>query len=257
MENDQPISNKNTRSKPIMNVGVIPARLESTRFPRKILFPINDRPMVVHVYEQALKATKLDKVIVAVDSEITATVLNDYNIDSIMTSPSHQSGTHRISEATSNIAADIIVNLQADEPLIEPELIDQLVECFVDETTKMATLVSTLISADDLNDPNTVKVKVDNNDEALGFYRQIDEHGADYLRHIGIYAYRRETLKYFTKLKQTANEKKFRLEQLRALDNGVPIKVIKCDYQYRGIDTPEDLKQFNYFTEDVNLRKDQ
>ncbi len=240
-----------------MNVGVIPARLESTRFPRKILFPINDRPMVVHVYERALQAHKLDKIIVAVDSEITGTVLKDYNIDSIMTSAYHQSGTDRIAEVISDIDANIIVNLQADEPLIEPELIDQLVECFADETTRMATLASTLLSVDDLNDPNTVKVKVAENDEALGFYRQIEEQATDYLRHIGIYAYRRETLKYFTKLKQTENERKFRLEQLRALDNGVPIKVIKCDYQYRGIDIPEDLKQFNYFAEDVNLRKDQ
>lgn len=228
-----------------MIIGVIPARLESTRFPRKILFPINNRPMIVHVYERAMQTHKLDKVLVAVDSTVTKEVLNEYGIESIMTSKKHKSGTDRIAEAISSIEADIIINLQADEPMIEPKMINELVVSFDDEQVKMATLASSIITDSDLSDKNVVKVAVDENQNAIGFYRSIVETNLEYLRHIGIYGYRKETLETFTTLPQSINEKALNLEQLRALDNGFPIKVIECDYSFRGIDTPGDLKQFN------------
>jgi 3-deoxy-manno-octulosonate cytidylyltransferase (CMP-KDO synthetase) len=228
-----------------MIIGVIPARLESTRFPRKILFPINNRPMLVHVHERAVQSKKLDKVIVAVDSVETTEVLKDHGIDSVMTSHEHQSGTDRIAEVIAGEEADIIVNLQADEPNINSQMIDDLVATFDDDKVKMATLASTAITAEDLVNENTVKVDIDDNSDAIGFYRRIDDCRNEYFRHIGIYGYRRETLDIFTNLPQSENEIYFKLEQLRALDYGIHIKVVLCDYEYHGIDVLEDLKQFD------------
>jgi len=238
-----------------MIVGVIPARLESTRFPHKILFPINNRPMLAHVYDRAIEARKLDKVIVAVDSSITKDVLRDYGIDVVMTSAEHQSGTDRIAEAVKSIDYDVVINLQADEPYLDPNLIDILVDSFIDDEVKIVTLASTIITNEHLIDENTVKVSIDDNGFAKGFYRQVSEND-DYLRHIGIYGYRRDILEKFTELPQSDNEKRFKLEQLRAMDNGIPIKIIECDYKYNGIDTPEDLKQFEQFA-DTGVREDQ
>ena len=226
-----------------MIVGVIPARLESTRFPRKILFPIRNRPMVMHVFERALKAKKLDRLIIAVDSLETVDALRDYDAEVLMTSSKHQSGTDRIAEAVKKVNTDIVVNIQGDEPMIEPQLIDDLIAVFDDKTVKIATLASTIITEDDMNSLNAVKVKIDKNNNACGFYRQISDEKHSFLRHIGIYGYRKETLMKFTALPQSENEMKYNLEQLRAMDNEIPIHVVTCEYPYRGIDTQEDLKQ--------------
>jgi 3-deoxy-manno-octulosonate cytidylyltransferase (CMP-KDO synthetase) len=226
-------------------IGVIPARLESTRFPRKILFPIRNKPMIMHVYERALKANKLDRVVIAVDSQETIDTLKDCDVEIVMTSSKHQSGTDRIAEVVTNIDAEIIINIQGDEPMLDPEMIDDLISVFDDETIKMATLASTVITEDDFSNPNTVKVKIDNNSNAINFYREIDGNNEQYFRHIGIYGYRKNILEEFTKLEQSENEQLLHLEQLRALDNGISIKVAMCNFPYRGIDTFEDLKQLN------------
>jgi 3-deoxy-manno-octulosonate cytidylyltransferase (CMP-KDO synthetase) len=228
-----------------MVIGVIPARLESTRFARKILFPIRNKPMVMHVYERALKAKKIDRLIIAVDSLLTVNALKDYDVEIIMTSSKHQSGTDRIAEAVVEINADIIINIQGDEPMLEPEMIDDLVSVFDDKTVKIATLASTVITENDLRSSNSVKVTVDNDQNAEGFYRNITDYSNKYYRHIGIYGYRKDALEMFTKLEQSKNEKALHLEQLRALDNGIPIRVVMCDFPYSGIDTLEDLEQLN------------
>jgi 3-deoxy-manno-octulosonate cytidylyltransferase (CMP-KDO synthetase) len=228
-----------------MVIGVIPARLESTRFARKILFPIRNKPMVMHVYERALKAKKIDRLIIAVDSLLTVIALKDYDVEIIMTSSKHQSGTDRIAEAVVEINADIIINIQGDEPMLEPEMIDDLVSVFDDKTVKIATLASTVITENDLRSSNSVKVTVDNDQNAEGFYRNITDYSNKYYRHIGIYGYRKDALEMFTKLEQSKNEKALHLEQLRALDNGIPIRVVMCDFPYSGIDTLEDLEQLN------------
>lgn len=226
-----------------MVIGVIPARLESTRFPRKILFPIRNKPMIMHVYERALQAHLLDKVIIAIDSEETANIIAPYGAEIMRTSVKHQSGTDRIAEVVHGIDADIIINIQGDEPLLDPKMIDRLISSFDDKDVEIATLASTIITKDDYKNPNTVKVNIDGNSNAVGFYREIADENAEYFRHIGIYGYRKETLMAFTKFEQSENEKKYSLEQLRALDNGIPIRVVKCDFEYRGIDTIDDLKQ--------------
>lgn len=228
-----------------MVIGVIPARLESTRFPRKILFPICNKPMVMHVYERALQAQRLDRLIIAIDSAETANALAPYGAGIMMTSTKHKSGTDRIAEAVADIDAEIIINIQGDEPMLEPKMIDDLVSVFDDKTVKIATLASTIINKDDLENPNTVKVEIDDKGNAIDFYRLVSGNIQQYYRHIGIYGYRKETLMEFTKLSQSANEQKHSLEQLRALDNGIPIRVVMCDFPYRGIDTLEDLEHLN------------
>lgn len=199
----------------------------------------------MHVYERALQAQRLDSVIIAIDSAETANALAPYGAEIIMTSAKHQSGTDRIAEAVADIDADIIINLQGDEPMLEPQMINDLVSVFDDKTVKIATLASTIITEDDLENPNTVKVKIDENSNATGFYREVADKREQYFRHIGIYGYRKETLVQLTGLPQSGNEMKHGLEQLRALDNGISIHVVVCDFPYRGIDTLEDLAQLN------------
>ena len=201
--------------------------------------------MIMHVYERALKANKLDRVMIAVDSQETIDALKDYDVEIVMTSQKHQSGTDRIAEAVTDIDAEIIINIQGDEPMLDPAMIDDLISVFDDETVEISTLASTVITEDDYINPNTVKVKIDNNNNAIDFYRKVDEKKAQYFRHIGIYGYRKNILERFTGLEQSKNEQALHLEQLRALDNGIPIRVALCNYPYRGIDTMKDLEQLN------------
>jgi 3-deoxy-manno-octulosonate cytidylyltransferase (CMP-KDO synthetase) len=228
-----------------MVIGVIPARLESTRFPRKILFPIRNKPMIMHVYERAMKSKKLDRVIIAVDSKETVDALKDYDVEVVVTSQKHQSGTDRVAEAVADIEAEIIINIQGDEPMLNPKLIDDLISVFDDKTVKIATLASTVITGDDFNNTNIVKVTLDINSNATNFYREVVNQKLQYYRHVGIYAYRKNALETFTRLEPSKNEQLLHLEQLRALDNGILIRVAMCDYLYRGIDISEDLGQLN------------
>jgi len=226
-------------------IGVIPARLHSKRFPNKILAPINDKPMVMHVYDRAKEADKLDDVIIAIDSNETEEALKSYKPNIQMTGPEHLSGTDRVAEVIKDIDADIIINIQGDEPMIDPAIVNQLIDTFEDGYVEMATVASTVIDNFDYVNPNSVKVMIDGNGFASAFRRETkDFEIGGYYRHVGMYGYRKEILLQFTKLDQTKNEATFNLEQLRALDNGIPIKVVLTDYPYRGIDTEGDLNQF-------------
>ena len=228
-----------------MVIGVIPARLHSIRFPNKILVPINDKPMVMHVYDRAKEADKLDDVIIAIDSKETEETLKSYKPNIQMTDPDHLSGTDRVAEVINEIDADVILNIQGDEPMLDPAIVNQLVDTFEDEFVEMATVASTVIENYDYVNPNSVKVMIDENGFASAFRRETkDFEIGGYYHHVGMYGYRKETLLQFTKLDQTENEAKLNLEQLRALDNGIPIKVVLTNYPYQGIDTEEDLIQF-------------
>ena len=200
----------------------------------------------MHVYERALKSQKLDRIIIAVDSQETVEALKKYNAEVIMTSPKHQSGTDRIAEAVANFNSDIIINIQGDEPMLDPEMIDSLISLFVDKSVEMATLASTVITENDILNQNSVKVAIDKNHNAIGFYRKITDFSKQYFHHIGIYGYRKDMLNKFTKLEQSKNEKVLHLEQLRALDNGIAIRVAVCDFPYRGVDVKKDLEQLNF-----------
>ncbi len=225
-----------------MILGVIPARLNSTRFPNKVIFSLNGKPIVEHVYNKAIQSNLIDKLVVAVDSEQTEKLINCSNI--MMTSDKHESGTDRVAEVANSYDCDVVVNIQGDEPGIDPKLIDQLISLFNDPDVKMASVASTDLGKNDLKNVNIVKVNLDKDNNALSFVRNnIDPH-KKYYRHIGIYAYRKKTLNLFTSLGQSDNEKKYSLEQLRALDNNIAIKLLISDFNYRSIDTKEDLKNY-------------
>ena len=227
-----------------MVIGVIPARLESTRFPNKILTPINDKPMVMHVYERAKESEKLDDVIIAIDSSETEEALKQFKPNIKMTHPDHLSGTDRVAEVVKDMDVDLILNIQGDEPMLDSSIINQLVECFDDELVDMATIGSTVIDNSDYLNPNSVKIIINENGFASSFCREIKDHQiGGYYHHVGIYGYRKDTLLRFTMLDQSINEINLNLEQLRALDNEIQIKVAMTDYPHRGIDTKEDLNQ--------------
>tara|TARA_B100000575_G_scaffold184579_1_gene148448 strand:- start:4784 stop:5479 length:696 start_codon:yes stop_codon:yes gene_type:complete len=224
----------------VSKIGVIPARLHSTRFPKKILTDINGKPMVIRTAEQVSKAKSLDKVIIAIDDNETLDALSDFNYNIVMTSKEHQSGTDRISEVIGKISnIDIIINIQADEPFINPELIDALVEAHQEPEVQMSTIVSTKISKNDFNNESIVKAFLDNNNFASDFKRKC---AADY-KHLGIYGFTKEALLSFVSYEQTDNEKNRNLEQMRALDNGIKIKAVLTDKDSLSINIPEDLSK--------------
>lgn len=227
-----------------MNVGIIPARLDSTRFPKKILAPLAGKPMITHVVERAQQAEKLDKVILAIDSIETKEALAEFDIDMIMTSQNHTSGSDRIAEVTRQIEdAKIIINIQGDEPLVDPEIIDGLVDTFQDENVHMSTVVSRKLTVSDLLNPNVVKALLDENSNCIEFKRNIFdlEIGGVY-RHVGMYGFRRNALFQFTEMEPTQREIERSLEQLRVLDNGLPIKAMIANCHHWAVDTKEDLE---------------
>ncbi len=225
-----------------MILGVIPARLNSKRFPSKVIFPLKGKPIIEHVYNKAIQSKLLNKVVVAVDSEQTKNEINCPNV--MMTSDTHQSGTDRVAEAANNFDCDVVVNIQGDEPGIDPLLIDQLIALFEDPNVEMASVASTDLHRNDLNNDNVVKVNLDKENNAISFIRNNLNPELTYYRHVGIYAYRKKTLNLFTSLDQSDNEINSRLEQLRALDNNIDIKLLISDFNHRSIDVKEDLKNY-------------
>jgi 3-deoxy-manno-octulosonate cytidylyltransferase (CMP-KDO synthetase) len=223
-------------------IGVIPARLNSTRFPNKILYPLKGKPVIEHVFNRVKQSSLLDDVIVAVDSKKTLESINCSNV--VMTSVKHQSGTDRVAEVANKFDCNLVVNIQGDEPGIEPHLIDNLISLFDDPEVEMASVASTDLHDEDLMNENVVKVNLNEENYALSFIRKNLKDDYQYYRHVGIYAYRKRTLDLFTSLKQSSSEKKYSLEQLRALDNNIAIKLLICDFNHRSIDTKEDLKNY-------------
>ena len=200
--------------------------------------------MVAHVYEQVKKVKSLDDVIVAIDSKETEEALKKLKIKYVMTSNDHISGTDRVQEAISKQDVEIVVNIQADEPSIDPGLIDMLINQFDDENIKMATIAGKDMDAKKLCDPNTVKVLLDRDRFAVNFRRNpIESEAGGYYHHMGIYAYRKAMLDKFISLEPSENEIKFKLEQYRALDNKIPIKVVLTEKVNKGIDVMDDLKE--------------
>ena len=226
-----------------MNLGIIPARLDSKRFPKKIIHPLNGKSIIQHVYDNAKQSQYLDQLIIAIDSEETKSHV-DSSSETILTSVNHKSGTDRVAEVSQKFDCDIIVNIQGDEPKIEPDIIDNLILLFNDPLVEMASVASTDLNNNDLSNLNVVKTYLDENNYAIDFKREISEQNQKYFRHIGIYAYRKETLMKFTTLEQTENEKNLKLEQLRALDNNLAIKILITNFQHRSIDIEEDLKYY-------------
>ena len=226
-----------------MIVGIIPARIGSKRFPKKILADIDGKPMVVHVAERAMQSKLLEKVILAIDSNEAKQVLSDFDLEIVMTSKDHVSGTDRVTEVVRGLdSAELIINIQGDEPLLDPKVIDGLIKVFDDSTVSMGTVVSRKIGIRDYLDRNVVKAFLDENQNAYDFKRDIyDSDIGGVFRHIGFYGFDRDTLLQFSSLPPSKNEIKYSLEQFRALDNGIKIKAFISNAQQQAIDSPEDL----------------
>jgi len=226
-----------------MIVGIIPARIGSKRFPKKILADIDGKPMVVHVAERAMQSKLLEKVILAIDSNEAKQVLSDFDLEIVMTSKDHVSGTDRVTEVVNGLdSAKLIINIQGDEPLLDPKVIDGLIKIFDDSTVSMGTVVSRKIGIRDYLDRNVVKAFLDENQNAYDFKRDIyDSDIGGVFRHIGFYGFDRDTLLQFSSLPASKNEIKYSLEQFRALDNGIKIKAFISNAQQQAIDSPEDL----------------
>ncbi|MBI2870082.1 MAG: 3-deoxy-manno-octulosonate cytidylyltransferase [Candidatus Omnitrophica bacterium] len=231
---------------------VIPVRYGSTRFPGKPLADLAGKPLIRHVVERAQKARRISGVVVATDDRRIAAVFkgNENGVCVEMTRADHASGTDRIAEVLGRRQADVVINLQGDEPLMDPGLIDRLAELFEkDPALEMATAKVRIRDEATLNDPNCVKVFTDKQGYATRFARILD--ASDQrpatsdkpYKHLGIYGYGREFLLRFSKWQVTDSERRERLEQLRALEHGVRIKVIEAEHDSIGVDTPEDLEK--------------
>jgi len=244
-------------------VGIIPARYEAVRLPAKVLADIAGRPMIEHVYRRASQAQSLDELLVATDDERIAQVVEGFGGQAVMTSTQHKSGTDRIAEVADDLQCDVVVNIQGDEPLIEPAAIEALTRPFgTIPDLRMSTLATRLEDYGNHLRSSVVKVVVDKERFALYFSRapiphfrldtcaewpdnrprQHPQSGLWPLRHLGLYAYTRTTLLWLSSLPQTPLEITERLEQLRALENGCRINVVEVDYQGISVDTPEDLE---------------
>lgn len=231
---------------------VIPARYASTRLPGKPLSMIAGKPMIQHVYERACQAQMPDEVIVATDNELVEKAVTAFGGKAVMTSPDHPSGTDRLAEvALMYPDVDVIVNVQGDEPMIPPDVIDNLAKAFeADAELNMATMKVVMDEAD-YDNPAAVKVVTDLKGYALYFSRSLMPYprnkpdGYKVYKHVGIYAYRRNFLLKYAALQPTPLEKAESLEQLRALENGYKIKVLESAFKGIGVDTPEDLAAVN------------
>lgn len=228
---------------------IIPARLGSTRFPEKPLAMLGGKCLITRVWEAVVATELFDEVIVATDSKRILDVVLAAGGKAQMTSSEHPSGSDRVAEVASGLEADIIVNVQGDEPFITADVLKPLLDSFLDDAVQMASLMTPILDAEQLDDPGIVKVVTDAAGKALYFSRSLipfDRDGAsgyNYMRHIGVYAWRRETLLSFVSLGMGKLERVEKLEQLRALENGIAIRMVETDYQGIGIDTPEDLEK--------------
>lgn len=229
-------------------IAVIPARLASTRLPRKMLREIDGVPLIGHVYRAVRSSPLLEDVVVATDSEEILQVCRKSGWNARMTSPVHRSGTERVHEISESVKADAYVNVQGDEPMTRPEHIASLLGLMENAAVQVGTL-ATPASAPDIVNVHANKVVVDKVGRALYFSHAtipFDRDGTRprYLKHLGIYAYRKSSLDQFVRLPESSLERSERLEQLRFLENGIPIHVAETPYDSIGVDTEEDLQQF-------------
>ncbi|MFC1808652.1 3-deoxy-manno-octulosonate cytidylyltransferase [Candidatus Omnitrophota bacterium] len=230
-------------------LGVIPARFQSTRLPKKVLQLIGDKPLIQHVWERSLCAKKINRLVVATDHDEIMQVVKSFGGEAILTDPNHTSGTDRIVEVASSCECDIVINIQGDEPFISAEAIDALVGAFENNADlEVATLCHRETDTVFLTDSNVVKVVKDNNDYALYFSRagipfdREKRQPESFFKHIGIYAFTKKFLMAFPTLSPSELEEREKLEQLRILSNGGKIKVIETEYDSFGIDTELDLQ---------------
>jgi 3-deoxy-manno-octulosonate cytidylyltransferase (CMP-KDO synthetase) len=221
-------------------IGVIPARFASTRFPAKVLANIAGKPLIRHVWEKAVLCKELDEVLIACDHQEVFKAAQDFKARVVMTDPRHPSGSDRIAEAVKDLNVDIVVNIQGDEPFVDPRTIDALAVLLKNDTNiLMGTVIRPIADKADLQDPNVVKCVVDLEGYALYFSRA----PIPGFKHLGLYAYRKDFLMEFTHWPKGKLESIEQLEQLRALERGVKIKTTVSTYESIAVDVPQDLQK--------------
>jgi 3-deoxy-D-manno-octulosonate cytidylyltransferase len=229
----------------------IPARYAATRFPAKLMQPLGDKTVIRHTYDNTVATGLFSEVFVVTDSTIIFDEITNHGGKAIMSIRSHESGSDRIAEAIADLDIDVVVNVQGDEPFVKKEPLQKLLEVFKDSTqnVRVASLMQVLTSQQNIEDPNYVKVAVDKNNNALFFSRSVipyprsNESAITYYEHIGVYAFKKEALLAFTNWEMTPLEAAEKIECLRYLENGVPIKMVTTNYMGVEIDTPEDLEK--------------
>jgi len=225
----------------------IPARYAATRFPAKLMQALGTKTVIRHTYDNTVATGLFDEVYVVTDSEIIFNEIISNGGKAIMSKQEHESGSDRIAEAIENLAIDIVVNVQGDEPFVKKEPLEKLIAVFKDEKVEVASLMQALTNTDLINDPNYVKVAVDKNMNALFFSRSVipyprnTEVAITYHEHIGVYAFKKQALLNFTNWPMSPLEAAEKIECLRYLENGVSIKMVITNYMGIEIDTPEDL----------------
>ncbi|MBI2525143.1 MAG: 3-deoxy-manno-octulosonate cytidylyltransferase [Candidatus Rokubacteria bacterium] len=229
-------------------LGIIPARLHSTRLPRKVLREIAGLPMVVQVHRSARRSSLLSDLLVATDSEEVADACRAHGVPAVMTSPDHPSGTDRLWEVSRARAAEVYVNIQGDEPLVTPGHIERLVTPFLDDPDVQVTTLKIRATPEEVASRTANKVVTSARGDALYFSRlpipcdREGRGGVTYWKHVGLYAYRRAALETFHALPPSSLEQAEKLEQLRLLEHGIPIRVVETDEETIGVDTEEDLR---------------
>ena len=222
-------------------IALIPARVESKRFYGKLLEKLSGVPIILRTYQSAIETNVFDDVFVVTHNDEIIDLMKSINGKYLRSSSNHESGTDRIAEVAIDFKYDIIVNLQGDEPFIDQLSLEELVNGFNDKEVKMASLMRDFNDKDELNNPNNVKVIVDKDNYSINFSRiPMNSDNINY-KHIGVYAFRKETLIEFSKMGKTVMEKKEKIECLRYIENGGKIKMFKTDFSGISIDTPEDL----------------
>ena len=231
-------------------IGVIPARYKSSRFPGKPLVDICGKPMIWWVYQQAMKVHEFDKVYVATDDERIKAACDEHNMNVIMTSDRHQTGSDRVAEVASKVEGDLFINIQGDEPVINPEMIQEVISIFFeDETVTFGSLKKEITAPEEIRAASTVKVVTDQKGDAMYFSRSVipsnikDGQMARVFRHVGIYAYKREFLEAFSKMTQTELELGEGIEPLRAMERGYKMRLKETKHSSIGVDLPEHIEK--------------
>jgi 3-deoxy-manno-octulosonate cytidylyltransferase (CMP-KDO synthetase) len=233
-------------------IAVIPARYASTRFPAKLMQDLGGKTVILRTYEAAIQTQLFDEVFVVTDSDLIYEEIISHGGKAIMSIKEHESGSDRIAEAVANLAVDLVVNVQGDEPFIDTESLAKLIAVFKNDANKvvdLASLMREITNEDDINNPNNVKVVTDQNGFALYFSRSVIPYpreqnvGVRYKQHIGVYAFRKQALLDFYSLPMQSLEASEKLEQLRYLEFGKRIKMVETNHVGIGIDTPEDLEK--------------
>jgi 3-deoxy-manno-octulosonate cytidylyltransferase (CMP-KDO synthetase) len=226
---------------------MIPARYAATRFPAKLMQMLGSKTVIRHTYDNTMATGLFDEVVVVTDSEIIFNEIVNHGGRAIMSKKNHESGSDRIAEAAAELDVDIIVNVQGDEPFVQKDPLEKLLATFIDPTVQVASLMQELIDEALINDPNYVKVAVDRNMNSLFFSRSVipyprnNEISIPYYEHIGVYAFRKKALLDFTSWPMTPLEAAEKIECLRYLEYGIPLKMVLTQYMGVEIDTPEDL----------------